>query len=390
MTQLKSKNSRSRTRALQPLYAAVLAMSVAASLAACGAPSDESTLATSKPALTVTVASPTTQSVSRVLTASGAVAAWQEAIIGPEANGLRVEELLVEMGDRVRKGQPLAKFTRDTIANDLLVAEAALREAKAAATEAQADGERARNLRGAGSLSEQRIQQLLTLEQTTRARLESAKAQVAVQKLRLGQTILRAPDDGIISSRSATMGSVPAQGAEMFRLIRQGRFEWRAEFSAEQLEQIRQGQKVKITSPGGGTWEGLVRLAAPTVDPVSRRGIAYVDITPSDTKGSTPAPIRSGAYLSGEIVVGDRQGMAVPQSAVVARDGFHLVFIVNDDMRVKQAKVTVGRMQGDQQEILSGLQGTERIVASGGAFLNDGDVVQLANESVAPSQSGQR
>ncbi|MBI7310071.1 efflux RND transporter periplasmic adaptor subunit [Pseudomonas aeruginosa] len=388
MTQLKSKNPRSRTRALQPLYAAVLAMSVAASLVACSAPSDESMLATSKPALTVALASPTTQSVTRILMANGAVAAWQEAIIGPEANGLRVEELLVEMGDRVRKGQPLAKFTRDTIANDLLVAEAALREAKAAATEAQADGERARNLRGAGSLSEQRIQQLLTQEQTTRARLESAKAQVAVQKLRLGQTILRAPDDGIISSRSATMGSVPAQGTEMFRLIRQGRFEWRAEFSAEQLEQIKRGQKVKITSPGGGTWEGLVRLAAPTVDPVSRRGIAYIDITPSDTKGSTP--IRSGAYLSGEIMVGDRQGMTVPQSAVVARDGFHLVFIVNDDMRVKQAKVTVGRMQGDQQEILSGLQGTERIVASGGAFLNNGDVVQLTNESVAPSQSGQR
>ncbi|MCA0325453.1 MAG: efflux RND transporter periplasmic adaptor subunit [Proteobacteria bacterium] len=388
MKKMKSQSSRSRTRAFQLRYTAALTMSMAASLAACGAPSDESKPTTSKPALTVAVASPTTQTVTSALTANGTVAAWQEAIIGPEANNLRVEEVLAQVGDRVRKGQSLAKFASDTIANDLRVAEAALREAKAAAIEAQADGERARNLRGAGSLSEQRIQQLLTQEQAARARLESAQAQVTTQKLRLKQTVLRAPDDGIVSARSATIGSVPTQGAEMFRLIRQGRFEWRPEFSAQQLEQIRQGQKVKITSPSGRTWEGLVRLAAPTVDPVTRRGIAYVDITHSDEKDSTS--IRPGAYLSGEIAVGDRQGMTVPQSAIVARDGFHLVFIVNDDMRVNQAKVTVGRMLGDQQEILSGLQGKERIVASGGAFLNDGDVVQLANDSAAPSKSGQR
>ncbi|KOC20018.1 hypothetical protein GL58_10960 [Comamonas testosteroni] len=377
MTQLISKNARSCT--WDSLYKTALAMAIAAALAACGSPSDEPKPTQSKPALTVAVTSPTTRSVSSVLAANGAIAAWQEAIVGPEANNLRVEELLVQVGDRVRKGQSLAKFASDTIANDLLVAEAALREARAAAIEAQADGERARGLRGAGSLSEQRIQQLLTQEKAARARLESAQAQVSIQKLRVKQTVLRAPDDGIISARSATIGSVPAQGTEMFRLIRQGRLEWRAELSAQQLEQISEGQKVKITSPGNHTWEGLVRLAAPTVDPVTRRGIAYVDIDLSDTKDSTP--IRPGTYLSGEIAVGDRQGMTIPQSAVVARDGFHLVFVVNDNLSVSQVKVTVGRILGTQQEILSGLQGTERLVASGGAFLNNGDVVQLANAS---------
>lgn len=388
MKKLISEIAHSRQWTSQCLRVAALATAIAVSLTACGAPDDESTSAASKPALTVTVTSPTQQSLSSVLNANGAVAAWQEAIIGPEVNDLRVEELLAQVGDQVRKGQPLARFARDAISNDLLMAEAALREAKAAAAEANADGERARNLRGAGSLSEQRIQQLLTQAQTARARLESAQARVAAQKLRLSQSILRAPDDGVISSRSTTIGSVPTQGAEMFRMIRQGRLEWRAEFPAQQLEQIRAGQKVKITSHGGHAWEGVVRLVAPTVDPATRRGMAYVDIAHADAEDATP--IRAGTYLSGEIAVGDRQGMTVPQSAVVARDGFHLVYVVNDDMRVSPLKVTVGRILGDRQEILSGLQGTERIVASGGVFLNSGDIVQLANASATPDNAGQR
>ncbi|WP_241538305.1 efflux RND transporter periplasmic adaptor subunit [Xenorhabdus sp. KK7.4] len=357
-------------------------------MSACDSPADKTTPTANKPVLTVTLATPTRQSVTNTVTANGSISAWQEAIISPEVNGLRVQTLLVQEGDRVRKGQSLAEFSRDSVMNDWFLAKAELSEAKAVALNAQADGKRARRLRGVGGLSEQDIQKLLTQEQTAQARLESAKARMDAQKLRLEQTILSAPDDGIISARPATVGSVPMQGTEMFRLIRQGKFEWRAELSAQQLEQIQPGQKAEITSPGGNKWEGVVRLVAPTVNLNSRRGIAYVDILHAETKSGSS--IRPGTYVSGEIVVGDRQGMTVPQSAVVARDGFHLVFVVDDNMRVHPLKVTVGRILNDQQEILSGLQGTERIVASGGVFLNNGDIVRLAKTTAASDHSGQR
>ncbi|SPO55920.1 conserved exported protein of unknown function [Pseudomonas sp. JV551A1] len=329
-----------------------------------------------KAVLTVAVAAPTEQFLISSLTANGPIAAWQEAVIGPEVNGLRVDAVLVQVGDQVRKGQALATFAKDTVQHDYRLAKAALDEAIALAHEARSDGERARELRDIGGLSGQQVQQMLTQEQATQARVQAARARVAVQELHLSQTTLRAPDDGIISARSATVGSVPAQGTEMFRMIRQGRLEWRAELTAQQLAKIRPGQESRIGSPEGGYWSGRVRQIAPTVDTTSRRGVVYVDISGPVTKNAASMP--AGAYVKGEVILGERPGMMVPQTAIVARDGFHLVFKVNDDQRVEGLKVDVGRIVDDRQEVMSGLEGSERIVVAGGAFLNSGDLVQIA------------
>ena len=178
-------------------------------LCACEGPTETpAPTAIDRTVLTVTVATPTKQLLIDSLTANGPITAWQEAVIGPEVNGLRVDEVLVQVGDQVRKGQPLATFTRDTVQHDYRLAKAALDEAITLAYEARADGKRARELRDIGGLSGQQIQQMLTQEQATKARVEAARARLAVQKLHLSQTILRAPDDGIISARSATVGSV--------------------------------------------------------------------------------------------------------------------------------------------------------------------------------------
>ncbi|WPS06562.1 efflux RND transporter periplasmic adaptor subunit [Klebsiella aerogenes] len=353
-------------------------------LTACDGSAETTSQTTTKSVLTVTVVTPERRSVPLSIAASGAIAAWQEAIISPEANGLRVEKLLAEEGDVVRKGQPLAEFSHDTVMNNYLLAIAERNEANALAQNAQADALRARKLRGTGTLSEQDIHKLLTQELATKARLESAKARVDAQKIYLDQTVLRAPDDGVISSRLASIGSVPGQNTEMFRLIRQGRFEWRAELSAEQLEKVFPGQKAQITSPGGHTWNGVVRLASTTIDASSRRGIAYVDILSHEIKDSKS--VRPGSWVNGEIVLGDHQRWSVPQSAIIARDGYHQVFIVNDNLQVKALKVSVGRVLDDRQEIDSGLNGTEQIVASGGVFLHSGDTVQVDDGVTSPGR----
>lgn len=337
--------------------------------------------AVAKPALTVTLVSPSTEAQPRSLQANGTIAAWQEAVIGAEVSGLRVAELHAQVGDRVRKGQVLATFARDTVLSDLRLAEAAVLEARANADEAKADATRARNLQGSGSLSEQQIQQLLTREQAALAKLTSTQAQLSMQQLRLSQTTVKAPDDGIISARQATIGSVLNPGTEMFRLIRQGRLEWRGEFSAAELEDIRAGQTVRIMAPSGVAWLGRVRMTAPTVDPVSRRGLAYVDIQSPEEKGATP--LRPGSYVRGDLTIGSQAGLFVPQSAVVARDGFHLVFAVSDGLKVTQKKVRIGRLVGTRQEILSGITAQDKLVASGGAFLSDGDTVRLASSAPA-------
>lgn len=334
-----------------------------------------------KPALTVQLATASNVTLPQRLEANGTVYAWQEAVLGAEVSGLRVAELHAAVGDRVRRGQRLASFATEAVQADLRLAQAALDEAQALAAQAQANGNRARSLQGSGAMSDQELQQLLTQEQTALARVASAQAQVAAQQLRLRQTELVAPDDGIVSARSASIGAVLAQGTEMFRLIRKGRLEWRGELTAAELELVRPGQLARISSPGGSVWLGRVRLAAPTLDASTRKGLVYVDISAPESKTATP--LRPGQYLRGELTLGEGSALVVPQAAVVPRDGFHVVGVVGPDQRVSLRKVQLGRLVGAQQEVLAGIKAGERLVASGTAFLREGDTVQIAPASPA-------
>jgi RND family efflux transporter MFP subunit len=130
---------------------------------------------------------------------------------------------------------------------------------------------------------------------------------------------------------------------------------------------------VKVTAASGQVLQGKVRMVAPSVDAQTRNALVYVDL--SDQIGSA----RAGMYAKGEILLGQSKAMTVPQTAVVVRDGFSYVYTVGSDSKVTQTKVQTGRLSGDRQEILSGLKSDERVVVSGGAFLNSGDTVRVVN-----------
>ncbi|MDH4401018.1 MAG: hypothetical protein QE486_04895 [Burkholderiaceae bacterium] len=166
--------------------------------------------------LTVTVTRPEIAQIAAVITANGSVAAWQEALIGAQVGGLRMAEVLVNVGDVVQKGQLLALFATDTVLADLAVQKAQQAEATAALADAKANAARARSLKNSGALSAQQINQYLTAEQTAQARLEATAALVQVQALRLKYAEVRAPDDGVISMRQATVGSVVPQVPSCF------------------------------------------------------------------------------------------------------------------------------------------------------------------------------
>ncbi|MDZ7855470.1 efflux RND transporter periplasmic adaptor subunit [Sphaerotilus sp.] len=323
-----------------------------------------------KPALTVSVTTPQSGTLPQSIAANGSIAAWQEVVIGAETQGLRLVEVNVQVGDRVKKGQLLARLQSDTLAADLAATQAGLAEAEATLAEAQANAERARALQPSGALSAQQIQQYTTGEATARARLQSLKARLAADTLRLNQTRLKAPDDGIISARLATMGAIAQPGQELFRLIRQGRLEWRAEVPAAELHRLQPGMAVKVVPAGGSAVSAKVRLLAPTVDPVTRNGLVYVDLP----AGSTA---RSGMFARGEFVLGESSALTLPQTAVVLRDGYSYVFRLVQGNRVQQTKVQVGRRLGDRVEVTSGLDAAAQVVAQGGGFLADGDVVKV-------------
>ena len=333
--------------------------------------------AASKPSLTVTLTTPQSQNMAQRLSANGSLAAWQEALIGAEANGLKITEVRVNVGDRVQRGDVLATLQADSLRAEMAQAEATLAEATANAQEAKAQAERARSLQQQGFFSNAQLSQTLAAEASAVARVQSARALVQLQNVRMAQTQVRAPDAGVISSRQATVGSVVGAGTELFRLIRQGRLEWRAEVTSAELGRLQVGAPVQVTAASGQVLQGKVRMVAPSVDAQTRNALVYVDL---------PAQIgtaKAGMFAKGEIILGQSQALTVPQTAVVVRDGFSYVYSVGADNKVSQLKVQTGRLSGDRFEVLSGLKPDARLVASGGAFLNHGDTVRVVDASPA-------
>ena len=336
---------------------------------------------TAKAALTVTTARPQLARLSQTLAANGDIAAWQEASIGSEANGLRLTEVLVNVGDVVTAGQTLARFSDETVQADLAQAKAALLEAQANLSEASANAERARSLMNTGAISTQQINQLITAEQTARARVAAAEANVNAHKLRLKFTQLLAPDSGVISARSVTVGAVVSNGTELFRMIRKGRLEWRAEVMASELSRIRAGTHVTLVAANGTRLNGKVRMIGPTVNPQNRTALVYVDLLPA---AGGEAAAKPGMFARGEFTLGSGNGVTLPQQSVVVRDGFSYVFQLKPDSRVAQVKVKTGRYLQDQVEITEGISLQDEIVVAGAGFLNDGDLVRVTR-SVAAS-----
>lgn len=327
-----------------------------------------------KPALTVAAVVPQQGNLAIKLTANGNIAAWQEAVVGSEANGLRLLTVRVNVGDVVRVGQVLATFAPESVQADVAQARAGLVEAQANASDASGNAERARTLQATGALSTQQINQYLTSGQTAKAKVEAAKASLAVQQQRLKHTQVLAPDGGIISARSATVGAVLASGTELFRMIRQGRLEWRAEVTSAELGRIAVGTPAIVTTASGAQLKGRVRMVAPTVDPQTRSALVYVDLPASPGVASSA---RAGMFAKGEFELGSSNALTIPQTALVIRDGFSYVYRLGADGRVAQVKVQTGRMAGDRVEITSGLAADARLVASGAGFLNDGDLVRV-------------
>ena len=374
--------------ALKPLPAA-LALAAALVLGSTAAllytgtsrAADEAPADTARPALTVSTARPQRSSLPLRLAANGNVAAWQEASIGAESNGLRLDEVLVNVGDVVKAGQVLARFASEMVQADVAQARASLLEAQAVAAEAAANAERARSLQTTGALSQQQIQQFTTAAQTAQARVESARALLQTQELRLRHTQVRAPDSGIISARTATVGAVLGTGTELFRMVRKGRLEWRAEVTSTELARIQPGAKTRITAASGAMAEGTVRMVAPTVDPQTRNALVYVDLPPK-------TDFRAGMFARGEFALGSSDALTVPQEALVVRDGFTYVFVVGPQQRVQQRKVQTGRRIADRVEILSGLEADTSVAVRGAGFLNDGDLVRVAAPPATTSSLG--
>ncbi len=324
--------------------------------------------------MTVTAAPLVRTELKRTIAMTGSVYAWQDVIIAPEVGGYRVAEVLVDVGDHVRAGQKLVALSTSLLEAEVATKQAMLNQRKAELDNAEAALHRGEMLAETHVLSEADLDKLTADQLAKRAAAASAQADLETSQLRLKFTSVTAPDDGTITSRTVTVGQIAQSGAEMLRLLRKGRIEWRGEVPEMQLGELEAGQEVTVTTVDGLVVHGKIRVVAPTVSSGNRTGLVYVDLPPDDR-------IRPGTFARGEIEIGRGPGYTVPLESIVSADGYSYIFVVQPDNTVERRRIETGAVLGDSIEVVSGVEGNETIVNKGAGFLKDGDLVNLGTVS---------
>jgi len=324
--------------------------------------------------LTVTAAELHPVDVERTVTINGSIFAWQEVIIAPEVGGYRVAEVKVDVGDRVKRGQTLVELSTALLDAEVATKKAALAQREAQLVTDAAALERGDSLKSMNLISQADYDKLKSAALVSRAGMESAKADVDTSTLRLKFTNVTAPDDGVITARTVTVGQIAQAGSEMLRLLRNGRIEWRGEAPESRLAELKAGQQVTISTADGAVFNGTIRVVAPTIQAGNRTGLVYVDLPPNER-------LRPGMFARGDIAISHAMAFTVPLQSVVSADGYSYVFVLKHDNHVERRRVETGGVHDAEIEVSNGLEAGDMVVGKGAGFLKDGDLVDVSSEA---------
>jgi len=310
--------------------------------------------------------------LTRTIAMTGSVYAWQDVIIASEVGGYRVADVFVDVGDHVKKGQRLVVLSTALLQAEVATKQATLKQREAELVNAQAALERGQSLATMNLLSKADLDRLISEQMASQSRFESARADLDTSHLRLEFTDVTAPDDGVITSRTVTVGQIAQAGNEMLRLLRNGRIEWRGEAPETRLKDLVAGQGVSVMTADGTPFHGKIRVVSPTISSNDRTALIYVDL-PADDR------LRPGMYARGEIEIGTGPAYMVPLGSIVSSDGYSYVFVLSEDNTVARRRVETGAIHEESIEVISGVEAGERIVDKGAGFLKDGDRVNVSN-----------
>jgi HlyD family secretion protein len=356
--------------------------------------------------IATTLARAERHSITETLAVTGSLHAREEIVVGAEVDGLRIVEILADVGDRVEQGQVLARLDGTMLriqlaqnTSTIAKAEASIAQVKASIAEAQAAEaeaadalKRTQTLGATGTTSPVQLlaretQAKVTAARTTAAEenLRIAKAEEALAEaqrseidLKIARTELKAPAAGTISQRAARLGAVAGIVSEpLFRLVRNSEIEFDAEVPETVLPQIEPGQEVEVWLSGvSEAIGGHVRLVDPTVDKTSRLGRVAVAL-------SRHPAMRAGIFARGNITLGRRQAVTVPLSAVVfGKDGAYVQLATNNVVELRN--VETGFKRGSRVEIVNGLIEGQEVVVRAAAFTRPGErIMPVRNDAKA-------
>lgn len=344
---------------------------------------NEAEPSTQKPVLTVEIVTPQQAVIDNALSADGTIEPKDIATVYGKVDGVTIDQVLVQEGTQVKQGQVLAVFDTDAMQQQRVQAQADLAEAQTNLTVARADAERVIPLLDIDAVSKQEVDRYIATANQAAASVEAAKARLNNQTLNLNNAKVTAPVSGIISKKTANVGSVPGQ-APLFTIIENGILEWQAQVDPDKLGDINVGTPVQVSLPNNKSVMGEVSRIAPTAEKGSRQVSVYATLAKSPL-------VRSGMYQRGRFLLGGEGKQVLPISAIISEDGYDYVMLVNQDKaadgetiyRIKKEKVSLGERQGDQVIVIKPLPQDVAVVRQGGGFLNDGDIVRIAELEAA-------
>jgi len=335
-------------------------------------PADAAPKATDQSLPLVSVTVPGVRPVISTVTFIGALSARYDMPISAEGDGGRVVEVLVDAGDRVKRGQVLARLDQSVLAPQLNRLAASLEEARAQAALSAAEFQRAKNIGAAGALSVEEIERRRAAAVTDGAKVKVAAAQVAEAEARLSQTQIRSPENGVVLTRTVEVGQMAAPGQALFRVAGDGEIEMRGQVAERDMALLSIDQPAHVYLTGLAVpFEGKVRLLGAVIDPQSRQGDIRIALA------ANPA-LRPGAFARGEVIVSHSDRPVLPQTAVLSDLRGTYVYVVDSENKLERRSIRVANSTPDGIVIAEGLDGQEHVVATAGGFLREGERIAVA------------
>jgi HlyD family secretion protein len=333
---------------------------------------------------TVSVISPGRATVQGTVSSTGTLAARREVAVGVVGEGGRVVSVPVEAGDWVRAGQVLAVIDRSVQSQQAASSAAQIDVAKADANLAQANLDRALQLVDRGFISKADVDRLTATRDAASARVKVAEAQYRELLARNARLNIVAPVAGLILERNVEVGQVLGAGGNApFTMAQGGEMELLAAMNEDDLAAVSLGTTATVIPVGSDkSFVGRIWQLPQIIDPQTRQGAARIAL-PYD-----PA-LRPGGFASAQISRGAIVAPRLPESAIQTDAKGSYVYIANKDDRVERRSVTTGIVTEEGITIVAGLDGSERVIARAGGFVNEGDRVNPVRMTGATQASSQ-
>ncbi|WP_373491802.1 efflux RND transporter periplasmic adaptor subunit [Parasphingorhabdus sp.] len=320
---------------------------------------------------TVTVMVPGTQQVTRLINATGTLAARREIPVSVVGEGGRVTNVYVDAGDWVKQGQIMASIDRAVQSQQAASLEASIGVSRADLNLAQANLDRAEQLVDRGFISKADIDRLTATRDAAAARVRVAQAQLNEAQARNSRLNIVAPKAGFVLERNVETGQTVTQGSGvLFLLAQDGEMELQAQLGESDLANVSVGISTQVTPVGTDkVLTGQIWQISPMIDPQSRQGIARIAL-------AYDSALRPGGFASARIQSGTSEASVLPESAVQYDSKGSFVYVVGKDNKAVRRDVVIGSVSSAGLSVTSGLNGTEKVVMRAGGFLNPGETIR--------------